>query len=296
MSKLSYSLKQKLIDIAGNCFWYWDNFYGFLESCGVKRNHYMRYSGNNKYTVMRNILTDLEEKRDDKTLKSIISELYKLKSIPDKNVPDPVKSKKLLSELRDICSEDIIEKEILERKAKEQSKTYLSEIELSLNRKKHLEELNKLFLKLFAADNPQQRGFELEKIIYELFLFFEFEIQKPYKTQNEQIDGYFKYEKFDYLLEIKWIKEKIKQEDLAIFDKKIDKKAKSTRGLFIAMNGFDENAILSISGKEPRIILADGEDLTLILNGRISLFDVIKAKVDTLVKSGDTFFKIKNLF
>ena len=93
----------------------------------------------------------------------------------------------------------------------------------------------------------------------------------------------------------KWINGQTKQGDLAIFDKKIDKKAKSTRGLFLAMDGFDEDGILSISGKEPRIVLMDGEDLSFILSGRISLKDALSAKIDKLVKEGNVFYKIKNL-
>jgi hypothetical protein len=61
------------------------------------------------------------------------------------------------------------------------------------------------------------------------------------------------------------------------------------------MDGFLDDAIQSISGKEPRIILMDGEDLVYVLNGTISLHDAIKAKVDKLVKEGNTFYKLKNL-
>lgn len=295
MAKMNYDIRQKVIEIAGNCFWYWDNFYSFLESCGIKRDHYLRYEGENKYKMMRNIIADLEERNDEDLLKEIVKNLYKLKSIPDQNVPDPQKAKNLLKELKEICGSDLIEKEIEERKKKERSKIFTEATLTKVQREQKLSELNKEFLSLFSNSNHQQRGFELEKIIYNLFHFFEFEFQKPYKTKDEQIDGWYKYEKFDYLLEIKWVEGKIRQNDLAIFDKKIDKKAKSTRGHFIAMDGFLDDAIQSISGKEPRIILMDGEDLVYVLNGTISLHDAIKAKVDKLVKEGNTFYKLKNL-
>lgn len=295
MAKMNYDIRQKMIEIAGVCFWYWDNFYSFLVSSGIKREHYLRYEGESKYKMMRNIINDLEEKNKEEILKGIVKNLYKLKSIPDPNVPDPQKSKKILRELKELCGADLIEKEIEDRKQKERSKIFQEASFSKVQRVQKLSELNQEFLQLFSNNNHQQRRYELEKIIYALFHFFEFEFQKPYKIQNEQIDGWYKYEKFDYLLEIKWIEGKIRQDNLAIFDKKIDKKAKSTRGHFIAMDGFTEDAIQSISGKETRIILMDGEDLVFILNGTVSLHDAIKAKVDKLVKEGNTFYKLKNL-
>lgn len=296
MAKMNYDIRQKVIEIAGNCFWYWDNFYSFLESSGVKREHYLRYEGENKYKMMRNIITDLEEKNNETVLQELVKNLYKLKTIPDANVPDPAKSKQLLKELKELCGSDLIEKEIEERKRKERTKFFKEETLTKVQREEKLEELNREFLNLFSSGNHQQRGFELEKIVYKLFQFFEFEFQKPYKTKDEQIDGWYKHEKFDYLLEIKWVDGQIRQDDLAIFDKKIDKKAKSTRGHFIAMDGFGADAIQSITGNEPRIILMDGEDLVLILSGKVSLHDAIKAKVDKLVKEGNTFYKLKNIF
>ncbi|MBK9985206.1 MAG: hypothetical protein IPP15_23115 [Saprospiraceae bacterium] len=237
MAKMIHDIRQKVIEIAGVCFWYWDNFYAFLVSCGIQRDHYLLYEGENKYKMMRNIITDLEDKNDDETLKEIVKNLYILKSIPDPNVPDTRKSQKLLQELKDMCGPNLIEKEIEERRRKEHSKIFTNATLTKVQREQKLIDLNNEFISLFSNSNHQQRGFELEKIIYNLYHFFEFEFQKPYKTKDEQIDGWYKYEKFDYLLEIKWIDGKIRQDDLAIFDKKIDKKARSTRGHLLRWMG-----------------------------------------------------------
>jgi len=39
----------------------------------------------------------------------------------------------------------------------------------------------------------------------------------------------------------------------------------------------------------------DGEDLSLVLNGVVSLKDALKAKIDKLVKEGNTYFKVREL-
>jgi restriction endonuclease Mrr len=122
----------------------------------------------------------------------------------------------------------------------------------------------------------------------------EFEHTKPYRTPgNEQIDGHFRYEKFDYLVEAKWTKEPTKQPDLSIFDGKIRGKAQSTRGFFLSANGFDDTTVQKYSGDSPRIILMTGEDLALILSGRVLFIDAMKAKVDAIVRLGKILYPVR---
>lgn len=143
---------------------------------------------------------------------------------------------------------------------------------------------------------PQQRGFHLESLFFDLLQFGEFDYSPPYRTPGqEQIDGHFRYEKFDYLVESKWEQETTKQPDLSVFDGKIRGKAQSTRGLFLSASGFDENAIRKFSGDAPRIVLMTGEDLALVLSGRMTLFDAMKVKVDAIVRHGVIFYPLRNV-
>jgi hypothetical protein len=293
--KLSFEIKNKLIEIGGNCFWYWNIYQTFFESCGVKRDHYLRYKAENKYNVMRNILSDLEERGDVETITKIIQNLCTLKSIPDANIPDPKKAKNLLEELKEACGEDFIDKEVSRREIDKKRTESQDRLTKSLTHKGKFDDLNSRFLSLFSAQNVQQRGFELEQLIYELFALNEIDFHKSYRTTNEQIDGYFNYEHFHYLVEVKWVNAPIKQGELAVFDKKIDKKLQSTRGLFISMSNFAEDAIQAFSGQQPRLILMDGEDLTLIFSNRILLEDALKAKIECAVKDGNIFYRLRNI-
>ena len=124
----------------------------------------------------------------------------------------------------------------------------------------------------------------------------EFEYSRPYRTTDgEQIDGYFKYEKFDYLVETKWLDGLTKQKDLSIFDGKIRGKAQSTRGLFLSANGFDENAVSKFSGDAPRIVLMTGEDLAIVLNGQTIFVDAMKVKVNAIVRYGNINFSLRKI-
>ncbi len=159
-------------------------------------------------------------------------------------------------------------------------------------------DLNTRFLALAAAADltPQQRGFKLEALFFDLLHLAEFDHTKPYRTSDgEQIDGHFKYDKFDYLVEVKWIAGPTKQKDLSVSDGKIRGKAQSTRGLFLAANGFDDNAVNKFSGDAPRIVLMTGEDLAIILNDTMPIFDVMKAKVDAIVRYGNINFPARDI-
>lgn len=96
-------------------------------------------------------------------------------------------------------------------------------------------------------------------------------------------------------MEIKWTEGVSKQKDLSIFDGKIKGKAQSPRGVFISMNGFDENVINKYSTDSPRIVLMTGEDLMYVLNGSRSLHDVLAAKINALVTEGKIYYSVRNM-
>ncbi len=286
--------------LAGTCFWFWNSFYSFLESSGVPRSLYKRYPKDafNKYDVMRNILVVLEDNGQIDTINSLISNFYRLRNAVDRDNLDKEKAKRLLQEFRESVGNDPIEIAIREQQREKARSDYLQSLEKTKNKTMGLSGLNEKFLALTTATDltPQQRGFKLENLFFELLHLSEFEYAKPYRTPDrEQIDGHFKYEKFDYLVELKWVAGPTKQKDLSVFDDKIRGKAQSTRGLFLAMEGFDDNAVKKFSGDAPRIVLMSGEDLAIILNGTIPFFDVMKAKVDAIVRFGNINFPARNI-
>ncbi len=298
--KLSFEAKEKLIGLAGTCFWYWDGFYSFLDSCGVPktlRNKYPREAYGNKYTMMRAILGDLEQTASHEVISAIASAFYRLKGPVDRDKLDEKKAKQLLAEFRDALGDDPIEAEIKKRdeeRAKSSHKKSIADRQEQSNR---LYELNAEFMRLASPNDltPQQRGFALEKLFFNLLHLCEVEHTKPYRTPGkEQIDGHFRHEKFDYLVEAKWTDGATKQKDLSIFDGKIRGKAQSTRGFFISANSFDDTAVQKYSGDSPRIILMTGEDLALILSGHTLFEDAMKAKVDAIVRLGRILHPIRS--
>ncbi|MEL6898600.1 MAG: hypothetical protein AAFP90_21085 [Planctomycetota bacterium] len=298
--RISFDVKEQIVGLAGACFWYWNSFHSFLESAGVPRSLHQRYPRDayNKYQVMRNIIGVLEDQGHVETINTLISNFYRLKNAVDRDKLDTDKAKRLLTEFRDSVGNDPIDAAIKEQEREKARSSYQESVASTKAKTEGLTELNKRFLDLAAAQSitPQQRGFKLETLFFDLLHFAEFDHTKPYRTPDgEQIDGHFKYEKFDYLVEAKWIAGATKQKDLSVFDGKIRGKAQSTRGLFLAAEGFDENAVNKFSGDAPRIVLMTGEDLAIVLNGTLPIFDMMKAKVDAIVRYGNINFPARDI-
>ncbi|MBI1315099.1 hypothetical protein GC176_27730 [bacterium] len=289
--RIAFDIKERMVSLSGACFWYWNSFYSFLQSSGVPRSLYERYPKDsyNKYQVMRNVLCVLEDQGRLEDINQLISNFYRLKNAVDREKLDCERAKALLQEFRDAVGNDPIETEIRKRESEKAREVYRTSLNDTVTKRSVLAELNERFLALASLTDvtPQQRGFRLETLLFDLLHFAEIEHAKPFRTSDgEQIDGHFKFEKFDYLVEAKWVAGPIKHPDLSVFDGKIRGKAQSTRGLFLAAEGFDENAIKKFSGDAPRIVLMTGQDLAIILGGTVPLIDVLRAKLDAIVRFG----------
>ncbi len=298
--KLSYEAKEKMVELSGACFWYWAGFYSFLDSCNIPKALQQRYPRDsyNKYQIMRSILGDLEQSNDTALINSLASGFYRLKGPIDRDNLDEVRAKKLLAEFRIALGDDPIDAEIKRRELEKNKVVHQQSIEIHRQQIKRIEEVNSEFLNLMTTNEftPQERGYKFENLFFQLLHLSEFEHTKPYRTPGrEQIDGHFRFDKFDYLVEAKWTKEPTKQEDLSIFDGKIRGKVQSTRGFFISANGFDPTAVSKYSGDSPRIVLMTGEDLALVLCGQHLFVDAMKAKIDAIVRHGNIHLPLRSI-
>ncbi len=283
--KLDFNAKDKLINLAGVCFWYWNTFYSFLESCGIRSSLYLQFGKDGgKYQLMRSILELLERQQRYDIIKNIATQFYNL--TPTEDGIDKGKANRLLEDFRRTIGKSLIDEEVdkkeVERKVEEQKRI----VEEKALLKQKLHHIKETFLKLRILDDKQKRGFAMETLFFDLLELEEFEIHRPYRTNGEQLDGHFKYEKFDYIVEIKWTDGSANQSDLSTFDGKIRGKGQSTRGFFLSVNGFDTNAISKFSGDAPRIILMDGRDFYLILEEMTTFYDLMKLKTDFLARKG----------
>lgn len=160
----------------------------------------------------------------------------------------------------------------------EDSRKHKIEIEKKIAKNKSLEdELNSLsneFNKIAVNKNLQQRGYQLEKFLNELFSLFELDPKGSFKNYGEQIDGAFTFDGTDYLLEAKW-KQQVGRGELASFCYKVETKLKIAMGLLITMDGLTPEAIIP---EFKSIIIMDGADINAVIENRVTLPDLLYRK------------------
>lgn len=156
---------------------------------------------------------------------------------------------------------------------------------------KKIEEFKLRYYNLTKLTNSQQRGYELESFLNDLFYFFDLSPRSSFKINGEQIDGAFTHDNLDYLLEAKWHNEPIPRNEIDIFEMEISRKLKTTLGLFVSINGFVD-VITNSSIKFKSIILMDSQDLILVLDNRISLVELIMLKRRHASETGENMCRV----
>lgn len=141
-----------------------------------------------------------------------------------------------------------------------------------------------------TAAERQRRGYDLERLLVDLFGVADIAYKPPYRNEHEQVDGSFHFRGFTYLVEAKWQKEAPDFGDLVKFKANVDGKLDSTRGLFISMAAYDDNVLDHLvrvaRGSRINLVLVDGLDLANIIEGRISVPDALSEKIDAAEQRG----------
>ena len=140
-------------------------------------------------------------------------------------------------------------------------------------------------MELLKAD-VQKRGYQLEKLLRDLFELFDLDPKASFKIIGEQIDGAFTFDGIDYLSRPAEAGQ-VDPGALDRFDGKIRRKLENTLGLFVAINGFSETAVGTHSGGRPTMILMDGADLWAVLEARIPLTEMLRRKRRHAAQTGE---------
>ena len=156
-----------------------------------------------------------------------------------------------------------------------------------------LQELKTQFYAIVTLP-AQQRGYALEGFLNGLFGLFDIDARAPFRITGEQIDGAFTFEG-EFILEAKWQDARTPVADLDAFAGKVGRKLDNTLGLFLSMNGYQDSAIQVHSRGRPIMILMDGADLSAVIEGRITLPELLTRKRQHAARTGDVFLSAYTL-
>lgn len=158
-------------------------------------------------------------------------------------------------------------------------------------------DLYKFYLSLKEMDNPQERGFEFEKLIatyFQISLGNSISSHRIKTTTIEQIDAAFHFEKDYYRVEAKWTKDKTDHTDIGNFYFKLQ--TIGVTGLFISVNGFTNAAIERARSKknEIKILLMDGDEIEATLKGSPTFDEAIRLKQLYFYLEDNPYYKISS--
>lgn len=302
MKKISATAINTLKKALATVYWYKSDLRSFLDHT-ISNKQVLSYLDWNDYK--RNIcsqLVDLLVKNEEKTQNDLLKLVYEISNMNDfshlrqlEDGEDKVKSaKEAVSALRMVSKghlEQIKEQEEIENRRK---KVFEEQLAKTAVREK-LEEIKNDFYALVSSSDPQKRGYQLEKLLKDLFNLFDLDSKASFKIIGEQIDGMFTFENNDFLLEAKWHKDPIDISSLDSFSGKLSRRLENTLGLFISINGFSPDAIQAHSTGRRLMILMDGSDLMAVLEGRIDLIQLLARKRRYAAQTGNIYLGIHEI-
>ena len=285
---IPYEIENHLSQCYRHCFFYKDDVEKFMVSCGVPNELALKYKAEYKVVNAKNVILELNNfSNKNIILRNMITNFYYMEKLP-RDLVDERLANETLKELKRLVSKFNL---IKQPNTSNEYHVYQQDkkIEKIVTNKKRLTNLKTDYYEQFSNTNPQNRGFELEKIIEELFTINEIKYKKSYRneTNTQQIDGYFELDGFSYLIEAKWTKEKINSNSISSFKHKVDSKLDATRGVFISINGYREEVLREYCSNSFNIIFIDGQELMHIFEERTTLKELIKYKIESASSLGN---------
>jgi len=135
------------------------------------------------------------------------------------------------------------------------------------------------------------RGYELEKLIFELARSERLDAAPAYRGSGEQIDGYFMVGHRHFLLEAKWQEDPVTASEVFAFQGKLRGKLLGTLGLFVSVNGFADDAPSAlVFGKEIDVVLADRSDIELALDPAHTFEEMVRVKMRAAARTGAVYY------
>lgn len=293
-TRVSYALQEAIVQACGTVFWYKRPLIALLVRAGVPRPLIANYEERSKFIMVREILTELDARGEAgaKVQQQLARELAAMRTVSDPDRQE--EGLKALADLREVAKQDglIEDADATARaKAKQHRATIEEQHRVAEARRRGLAELREVYLTLATReDEAQQRGYGLEPLLGSLFKLHDIPYQPPYrKSTVKQTDGFFTFNGFQYLIEARWRKSQPNLSELTAFSGKVKRKIESTRGLFVSVAGF-RMEVVQEAANLLNLILMDGQDLALILEGRISLIEALQLKLDKAAQQGTLFY------
>lgn len=289
---LPFAVRQAVIQACGTVFYWKSGLVQLFVSSGVPEPAVSRYvdQGLAKFKIARAVLDDLDRRgaAGHRVQWQVVDSLLELNG-PADNDADLKAANAALATLRDAVGPHRAPPNTADAESTGRKKR--SELQ-RLARERQAEVMAGLrtrFLELENERDTRKRGFAFERFLADLFRAFGIEYRSSYRAGVEQIDGAFNFGGRDYLVEARWRKLAPDANDLFDFAMKVSGKLDGTLGLVISMLAPAPRILEHVSKQSRRVLIMDGRDLALILEGQVTLPDAIEMKSRRAAQEGVLF-------
>jgi hypothetical protein len=157
---------------------------------GIPEDVYLKYEHEPKFKISRLLIGDLEQIGEEGYLlqRRLVTELCKLRNLPDKDVLDRDAGLEALRRLKRAAQEHDLDLKEEQANRAPRVADAAETTQKARDRDRRLKELHQAFVELSQSLNVQRRGYDLEDLLKELFALYEIALQaKIEKAAQEGI-------------------------------------------------------------------------------------------------------------
>lgn len=208
---------------------------------------------------------------------------------------DQLKAKGLVSEIQKVINiKDSFTrmKQEKENEQKIRQEEYRKKIQEIQQKKEQIEKIKNDFFSLFSEKNPQKRGKLLESVLNGYFKVYEILVKEDFKRLGEmgdgiieQLDGVIEIDNKIFLVEMKWKKDSIGNDDIFSHLGRIYHRA-NAQGIFISASGYSPSGITAAREaliKGSLLIMFDLEEFVKVIDGEIDFRDYLRDKIKSAI-------------
>jgi hypothetical protein len=249
-----------------------------------------------KFEIARRVLVSLNEAGDSMITprREILRRITQTESFEHCWPDDRLPAKGVVAEIRDIVNRYDSFTRMKAERDKERSER-IREREQAIARQNE-EGAKQLQIRadlaaLFQEENPWKRGKQLEGVLNRLFALDGISVREAFHLTGdeaegivEQIDGVIALDAALYLVEMKWLNEKVGPNELGVHFSRVFLRH-AANGLFISASGFTDAAIAQskLALTKMTSILCELEEIVLLLERQGDIRDYFREKVHTAI-------------
>jgi restriction system protein len=232
----------------------------------------------NKFEIARTVLVRLNDAGDAmiRPRREILNRIVKTESFEHCWENDRLAAKGVVAEIRDVINKrDSFTRMKNEREQEREKHLAAKRVEqrrLEQKRERRAKVKDDLFA-LFGDKNPWSRGKQLESVLNRFFALDGLSVREAFHLTGdeaegviEQIDGVVDIDGSLYLVEMKWLTEKVSPNELGLHHSRVFLRH-AANGIFISASGFTDAAITHTKLALTKMVslLCDLEEIVLLL-------------------------------